>query len=608
MTRHCLSPWTGSLLALVLTLPASAAPVPVEQTTPLAQVPATAPIVVQLHGYERTYDRLETLIKNAVPELAALARVQIDEFLKKVLGGRQLKGLTREGAIFLVFPEIPQSGTAVPKMAFVVPVTSYAAFRDGLLKEGERKQMTTDSNGIDSVVIERQRVYFVNRKNGYAVLSVDADVANSFTKRFYGLDGKLTPSTAQRFLEADLSVYVDMEAVIREHGQAFRQAHSAMQLGFNMLPDSGFLEQIKRLIDMLYQVPFDTRMMLLTADLLPEGLKLHAEAMVQSDSKTNALLREWQSLPLEELGKQPGGQMLYSGMAFSAAQMKSLPPLLWGSSAARTTDESQSQQKTIAALLEAGPRRRTALAMDWSNGMQVWQYDNPARAVAAQLDAFKAFKKGWSYQEGLSLFSTLLQDVPVVKEAAEKHGNFTFHSVRMKWDLEATVARLLPGEVGPQPKKMLIEQIKYYVGEGANLWFGTDGKVVVLVNASDWPTARALVDGYQKKNGMLAESQPFRDVAKHLPMNASSWMLLDVPRYSEAYVKQLAISSAGAGPSGLPPGFEKPAVKAQTTYLGLAANLEPGRAAFDLWFAAASAHDIYKMYLERILPPLTGDR
>ena len=40
MTRHRWSPWGALACALVLTLPAAAAPVPGEQDKPLAQVPA----------------------------------------------------------------------------------------------------------------------------------------------------------------------------------------------------------------------------------------------------------------------------------------------------------------------------------------------------------------------------------------------------------------------------------------------------------------------------------------------------------------------------------------------------------------------------------------
>jgi hypothetical protein len=47
---------------------ATAAPA---EEVPLAQVPAGAPNVIQIHGVTRTKDRLLTMMKNALPELAA---------------------------------------------------------------------------------------------------------------------------------------------------------------------------------------------------------------------------------------------------------------------------------------------------------------------------------------------------------------------------------------------------------------------------------------------------------------------------------------------------------------------------------------------------------
>src|SRR5206468_1110007 len=140
-------------------------PVPGEQDRPLAQVPATAPIVVQLHGFERTRERLDALLKNAMPDFAGPAREKMDAALKDALDGRELKGLTKEGHIFVVFTELPKAGQAVPKMAVLLPVTKYETFRDGLLKDEERKGLKADPAGYEAATIEGQATYFVNRKN-----------------------------------------------------------------------------------------------------------------------------------------------------------------------------------------------------------------------------------------------------------------------------------------------------------------------------------------------------------------------------------------------------------------------------------------------------------
>ena len=45
-------------------------------------------------------------------------------------------------------------------------------------------------------------------------------------------------------------------------------------------------------------------------------------------------------------------------------------------------------------------------------------------------------------------------------------------------------------------------------------------------------------------------------------------------------------------PIPIPPGFEKPAVKGKTSYLGVGLNLESGRGSFDLWLSATSVNDV----------------
>ena len=55
----------------------------------------------QIHGVERTKERLVTLIKNAVPDYAPLVAAKVDEALKEALEDRKLQGLEKDGPIFV---------------------------------------------------------------------------------------------------------------------------------------------------------------------------------------------------------------------------------------------------------------------------------------------------------------------------------------------------------------------------------------------------------------------------------------------------------------------------------------------------------------------------
>jgi hypothetical protein len=595
MSRHRWFPWGALLCALVLALPAGAAPVPEEQDRPLAQVPAKAPLVIQLRGFERTRDRLNVLIKNAMPDFAGPAKEKMDEALKQALEGRSLDGLTKDGPIFAVFTELPAPNQNPPKLALLVPVKSYEAFRNGILKEDERKQIKTDPLGYEIASVDKEALYFVNRKNGYAVVTPDADVAALFVKKYDGLGGKLSKSFAQHLMDADVSVYVDMVAVNKEHGDNIKGLQALIEQGLDQAPDKNVAEQAKRIFTPLFQAVGDSTGVLLTFDLRPEGVLLHGEVEVPADSKTNAYLKDWTRLPAADLARLPAGQMIYSNMALTPALLKEIGALSYGVLDPDSA-EGKAIKKEVAAMADAGPRQVMSAFNVPALGLTAWKFDDPAKATAAQLRLFQGLKEGSSY-------GAVLKATPVVKENAEKFGGFNLHYVSMKYDIEKTVERQSAG-LSDEQKKAMVEYMRTVVGEGAEVWFGSDGKIMVQVIAKDWPAARALIERYQKGDDTVGASQPYKDAIKHLPANGSLVILADVPQYAEVVVKSvMSMLQASPIPIPIPPGFEKPAAKPKTTFLGGSLTLESGRGSFDVWLSAASANDVYKMYLERLLKP-----
>jgi hypothetical protein len=385
-----------------------------------------------------------------------------------------------------------------------------------------------------------------------------------------------------------------MTAINKEHGDALKQLQQTIDQGIEQSPDKSSAEMAKRFIAPMFQAVADSTAVVASADLRPEGVLLHVELEVAADSKTSATLKEWKSIPLADLHKLPAGQMAYDGMAYTPALMKELMPLQYGMTAGSDSEEDKAVLKAIGELADAGPRVRLDAMNVPLSGLQVWKYDDPRKAVAAQLKLFKGLKAGSSY-------GSVLKANPVVKAGAEKHGGFEFHAVSLKWDLDKMLEKQ-GAALNDAQKQMMTEYFKAMLGEGMDLWFGTDGKTVLQVMAKDWPAARALVDRYQKGTDTLGEAQPFKDAAKHLPAEGSMLMLMDVPKYAEIIAKVgVGIVKQSGLPLQLPPDFEKPAVKGQTSYLGMGLTLGPGRGGFDLWLSATSVHDVYKMYLERLL-------
>src|SRR5438309_1587568 len=117
--------------ALALTLAAAATgraqPTPAETAggNALALVPAKAPIVVQLRGWDRSVGRLKTFIKAALGDFSDQIINQLESGISQALEGRELKGLAKDGPIFLVFTEMPTKETEKPEMAVLVRVNNY---------------------------------------------------------------------------------------------------------------------------------------------------------------------------------------------------------------------------------------------------------------------------------------------------------------------------------------------------------------------------------------------------------------------------------------------------------------------------------------------------
>ncbi len=103
----------ATLVAAVIGL--SQATAAADDEAALAQIPAQAPIVLQIHGVARTRQRFKAMVKN-VPQLAAQLDAKFDARLNAVLKGRKLQGLRRPARTLSSFPCCPRRGRkALPR-------------------------------------------------------------------------------------------------------------------------------------------------------------------------------------------------------------------------------------------------------------------------------------------------------------------------------------------------------------------------------------------------------------------------------------------------------------------------------------------------------------
>jgi hypothetical protein len=571
-------------LALIVAMPLARAQGAADGSdSGLAQVPAQAPVVFYVKGIERTKDRLVTMIKNAVPDIAPLVQAKIDEGIKQALEGRELKGVPKDGPIFLVLTEMPEAAPdSTPPAAAIFRVTNYTEFRDAFLKEEERKTLKTDPAGYETVKISDKDVYLVNR-DGYAIATPQKDVAVLLMKKQPGLDTKLDKEVAKKLLESDAGLYVDMAAVNKKYADQLKQFRQLLPLLMGQVAqsgqvDKGQMEMIKRFAEGVFQLVDDARTFVVATDFRPEGFSLHTEVAVADDSKTNSLLKNAKPVALDGLAKLPAGHLGYWAMQVSPELLKAIQPLISGTMGA-DAKSAKGLQEAMDEIASAEPRSIMANFDIPIEGLQVWDCKDPGKMAQGQLRLIQSLEEGGTYA------NAILKEKPKIKPDAENHRGFKLTSVSLVWDLEKMMEKSPGG-------KQMAEAMKKLMGEGANSWFGSDGKIYVQVTAKNWESARRQLDEYLDGTNAISQNKAFQETWKQLPAETTVVGLMDLPQY-------VAVIADFVGPAlqgqGLP--FNIPQLKASKgkTYLGLALVLEPTRGSVEIWFPGTAANEIFKM-------------
>jgi hypothetical protein len=585
-----------ALSALTVTLSASAAPSPDDKSS-LNQVPANAPLVVYVHGVERTKDRVVTLLKNALPDLAPMIQGHIDEGFKRALEGRSLKGLAKEGPLFVVFTDLPHPGTE-PKVAVIAAVTSYAEFRDNVLKEQERKSLKKEG-GIESTTMENgETLYLIDRK-GFVVATPNKEVAADLAKNPAGLAGKVSSELATKLLESDVGLFVNMDPINKQYAEQIKHAREQAEEGFKALEgqlsqlgksQQAMVEILRKAIKPVFQAVEDSSGILVTLEARPQAVALHAQMEVREDSTTAKVLKEAKPSAFSDMGRLPAGRLVYTGMHTSKMMYDILGPLMFGAMPEPDAKEAKELKAGIDELIQAGPGDRLDATSVPPAGLSIWKFNDPVKAVEGQIKLLQATGAGGTLQSGM------LKEKPAIKPKAQKYGAIEFTSVHLVWDLEKMMeagGAALPEEM----KKQMANAMKQLMGQDMNFWIGTDGKVFVQVIAQDWPAAEKILDQYFKGQNTVGAQAAFRDARKEMPAQGTLIALFDVLQYADVMVNFVKSMLAGLAPI---PNFPAPA-KDKPNYGGVAFTLQPRGGSVDLMVTATAINGIYTTYVKPLM-------
>jgi hypothetical protein len=556
--------------------------------------------VVHVRGAEGTAERLLTLIKNALPEVHPDVAPHLETVLKEGIEGRKLRGVTKDGPVFVAFLEIPNfQANQPPNLAVILGVTKYEDFRDNLLKEGERKDLKKDNAGFEWTPLENgEAIYFVNKKD-YVVVTPTKEAAQAFVKTQPGLDGKISKELAARLLASDVGLFLAMDFFNKQYADQIKSAKETLTglidiaAGQAGKAQQGSFELIRKLIGPVFQAVEDSQGVLLTAEFRPTGLALHAQTEMRPGSVTATTLKDSRPIAFQELERLPAGQMYYSGLKIDPALAKALGGMLFGALSDPDSKEGKAIEAALQQLLQAQPTVRLDGVTVPPAGVQVFQFADPAKAVQAELKLFEALGAGGTFASGM------LKEKPKIKPKAEKYKNIEFNSVQLTWDLEKMLeagGAALPDEA----KKQLAEGMKKVLGESMSFWFGTDGKSVVQVIAKDWKAAEKLLDQFFSGKDTVAAVKSFAETRKELPPEATFVLLIDAVQYASVITEFIKPIIGQIAP--LPDNFPAPPEKGKVTFVGTAVTLKAERGSFDLFISAATAHEFYKSFVA----PLRG--
>jgi hypothetical protein len=566
--------------------------VPAVAESPLAIVPAKAPIVVHVRGWENVFGRLNVVLKNAAPDYAPLISGEIEKQIATALTGRELKGLAKEGPIFVVLTEVPIWDESFPDFAVAIRVTDYAQFRDGILKDEERKELKS-MNGYEKTTMEGKGVFFLNKGN-YTIVAFGEDALKLFQDAKAGsFAGKLDKNLEAKYLGADVSLYADVAAFRKKFVKNIAQARQMLEQALGQAEEFGMnlpTAVAKSFYKQAFQLIEDGEQFVVALNFPPEGLSLTLHAQVGAATATNALLSAFRSTPVADLGRLPAGAMMYSGGVIGRDWARG-GGVLFLPGALPSGEDKDNKAASDAA------KELAALKVDeWSSaasfpagGLTAVRYQDPAKASALTLKLYQSIQKDGS------LGGMPIKGTPEIQENAEKIGGFALHRAKFVFDFD----RLF--EKAPEEARGPIKQMmQKMMGTQQQSWFGTDGKLFIDVAAKGWNAAKAMLEDFAGGKGVVS-APGFVATRQRLPARAGMIGLIDGAHYAQTMYDSISVTMRQFGNE--PPKMNPPEGPAQ--FLGYALTMEPRNVGIELWFPADGVKQVLKM-LAPLLKGLDG--
>lgn len=588
-----------ALLGLLAgSLPLGAAPLPAAKTG-LSQVPASAPLVIQMRGLDGTVDRLAAFLKAAVPDHADLAVLLLKQGVENGFDGRSLKALSKDGPHFVAFLEMPKPNQeGPPKMAVVVSTTDNQKFLDALLKDGEKKALKKEDGYKSTVVENTGEPLFIVERDGFVLFTPRKDVAKELVQKGAGLDSRISEPLMDKLLAFDVGAYLSMDVLNKDYAEQIKAAKKEIldnldNQGAGAGLDKAQLALAKKVIAGLAQSVEDSQGIVAGLEFRPTAVAMHFQSELRPGSPTAKLLGDAPASKFEDLGKLPAGQMFYVGGEMNPAVFEALKPVLFPAVGEPDSKEAKAAAAAVEKIVAGKPTAMAFSSTVPTAGLQIWRAADPKAMLAGQVDLFKALAAGANFG-GMAL-----KEAAAVKADAQKHRGFTFTQVVIKPDLDKLGDQFGP-ELPEDFKKAMLDGMKKAIGDEIQLFTGADDKSVYQVTAKDWAGAQKILDAYLDGKDTVRVLDGYGQIRKDLPAQATVVGLVDFPTYL-AQVVEMVKPALGGLPIMLPAKFPAEAPKGSAGFLAMAASLGKDRASADFVISAECVLVTYKRFVAPFL-------
>ena len=564
--------------------------------------PASAPVVVSLNGYDSARDRLSKLLTASLPKNAKDITKLLDGGLDKLFEGRKLTGIRKDARAFFVLNDLAELLDETPAMSVLVPITTYKEFLESFLTKAELKTFDKGRDGVDAIKTaafgEETTLLLVDLKE-YVALTADKPTADSYTGKYtHGTSDAMGTEAAGTFAAADIAIYVNMDAINELYADQIKALRALIKFGLDQAQQQGALgaftkQQIATLETVLkgfVQGVEDCRAVVLAAEFKPEGLLVRLQARFAENSPSAKFIAAEPHSTFAELAKLPAGLNTYQSTKFS----KTVGDLMRELSQEFVTTEDDAKgaaliESHLKDLAAAGPGSEVTAASSPDAAITVSEYKDPEKAAKAISKAYRAVAAGGRVN------GVVVKTAPRVGDEAEKHAGFTFSSVYLNYDFEATVAALPEGT-----KDGTIEALKRTVFEKTYHWVGTDGKVVVRLTAKDWDTAKKLLVLHLDGKTTLGAAPGFARLREQLPAEASMLYVAEVDAGLDTIIATL--KNVGDVIPGFPRlGVPKKGNRDGPSYVGIAVSLKGDTATVTAFVPTSAITKAYKV-IEALLP------